>query len=144
MAKTTKKATKKEETAAEKGGMKYAKITKWYERRVSLGGVSDKFDSIKSGGSVTAVISFEDQDEFDKKNDILGQKVLAEIERDLARAIGNIKDMVGDPSRRALAGIGRDFDYDEFLLDQVDGFDEIIAETEGVVTIPEDFTIECE
>lgn len=128
------------ENLGEEDGLKVMRVTKWVERRTSLKSLTGKYDNVNAGNAMSAIVRFNDQEDFSKKMDILGQKVLDETERDIARSISNIKSLMNDPDNNALVGLGTEVEYND-LISQIDGFDDLVGENDEM-KIPHGFVEE--
>ena len=116
---------------------KVFKVTKSYARKVSLKGITSQYDNIECATYISAPVEWADEEDFNKKLNILTKKVQSETERDIAVATQSLIDLSRDDKNSALIGNGDNIEAVKFLSSQIDGFDDVSPE-ELVLELPPD------
>lgn len=112
-----------------------AKVSKTYSRKVSLKGLSSKYDNIECGTMITVPIEFEDAKELSIKLQNLQKAVMDETEKDISKTISNLFEMSKDVKNNAVLGIGIDHNNSACGtgdLSTIEGLDELIAEEKDI------------
>ncbi|MDO8609303.1 MAG: hypothetical protein Q7R95_02030 [bacterium] len=113
---------------------KFAKVTKSYQRKLSLVHLTSEYENISVGSWVQAVIKYDNKEDFEKQSDGLFVQIFEETERDIKIALDKLaekfsKDKQANPSdTKALTQ--NDSDNDRFvksLIGEIGGFDKIEA-----------------
>jgi len=116
---------------------KLFRVTKSYTRKVSLKGISSQYDNITCGTFISTPIQWSDEEDLNKKLEMLTTKVQKETEKDIAVAIGNIMELASDSKNSALVGEGENIEYVKYLSSQIEGFDDI-APVQSALELPTD------
>lgn len=82
------------------------KVFKTYSRKVSLKGVSSRYDNIECSTFLSGMVEFNDEEDLNKQTGMLAEKVFKETERDIYNAIENLMEMSKDNKNEAVLGTG--------------------------------------
>ena len=116
--------------------MSKVKVTKSYSRKVNLRGISSRYDCIELGSYLSAEIECVDEDDLNKKSEALALKVRKETEKDIFSAMKNLISLSKDSKNSVLLGIGNDVESSGAASSQIEGFDDLIKESENM-SIPD-------
>lgn len=108
------------------------KVTKYYERKVSLKPITSQYDNITSGTVVETYLSYDNQEDFDKKCEALSKKVVAQTEADIARELIDLAKKSKITEKKFFVGVGNDARIKEELIDEIEGFEKILEEENGI------------
>ena len=111
---------------------RFAKVAKSYSRKVSLKSISSQYDNIECGTFVSSVISFDGEEEFNKKAGIIAQKAFSETERDIAQAMIELAEAKKKDPKSASLGLGDNLSAKDFMESQIEGLEELLETDEDV------------
>jgi len=107
------------------------KVYKTYSRKVSLKGVSSRYDNIECSTFASNIIEAKDEEDFNKQTLLLAGKVFMETERDIYNAIENLINMSKNDKNEAVLGTGKKFGKtDIHNKTSVDGFEKMANESD--------------
>jgi len=112
------------------------KVFKTYSRKVSLRGVTSRYDNVECSTFISGVISFDNEEDFNKKSLALAEKVFNDTERDVYNAICKLKEMSNQNKNSAALGLGADLSVHVGNGDAVAGFEDMSEH----VNLPEEMS----
>lgn len=118
-----KKSVKKEEEKK----TNVAKVTASYSRKLNLQSVSSRFDNIDQGLYVTALITYEDSEEFENKVATLANKVRESTEKEIVKSVSKLMDMSKDESNNALLGTGENLSIKAAVEEEFGSLEDLLA-----------------
>jgi len=108
-----------------------AKITSSYNRKVSLKAISSQYDNITQGTFITCYITFENQEEFDKKIATISKKARDLTEIEIGRSMINLMEMAKDPKNEVVLGLGLGIDHQKYLESELGDLSSLVSEEEN-------------